>query len=121
MTNGNTFFLLRLNDHLQYLNQIERTLSGNGHFKGIAHTECELGRWIYGRGAQEITALHSEQAQQVFESIKQPHENFHLLSHQAVARKQAGDEEGARAAFREMHRMSVTICSKLLELDKMSF
>jgi hypothetical protein len=117
---GKAFFLMRLNDHVQYLKKIENTLADKGDFQGTCHTECKLGKWLYGEGAQEIAALQeADKAQAIFDSIKDPHEQFHLISKTAVEKKKDGDESAAKAASTQMHVLSNTICNKLLDLDKL--
>jgi hypothetical protein len=118
---GKAFFLMRLNDHVQYLKKIENTLADKGDFQGTCHTECKLGKWIYGEGAQEIAALNdADKGKALFDAIKDPHEQFHIASKQAVEKKKAGDAEGAKAASTQMHVLSNDICTKLLDLDKLS-
>lgn len=114
------FFLMRLNDHVQYLKKIENTLKGKAEFSGCVHTECKLGQWIYNEGSAEVAALTDPRAQEVFDSLKEPHERFHVISHEALAKQQAGDEAGAKSASTEMHKLSTVLTNKLLELDAMS-
>jgi hypothetical protein len=116
---GKAFFIMRLNDHVQYLKKLEDTLHGKGDFAGTDHTECKLGQWIFGEGEQEVVGLNNPQAKEVFDSIKDPHERFHTISKEALAKQQAGDEAGAKAASTEMHVLSTNISNKLLELDKL--
>ncbi len=114
------FFLIRLNDHIQYLKKINRTLEGQDNFQGCVHTECKLGKWMYSEGLAEVAALNNPHALQLFESIKKPHEQFHRISQDALAKHFAHDPTGAAQAVTEMHKLSATICNKLLELDKIA-
>lgn len=117
---GKAFFLMRLNDHVQYLKKIEKTLEGSGDFAGSEHTDCNLGKWIFNEGPDEVAALSDPKAKEVFESIKEPHERFHTISREALQKKQAGDDAGAKAASTEMHKLSTVLTNKLLQLDSMS-
>jgi len=117
---GKAFFLMRLNDHVQYLKKISNTLEGKADFQACSHTECKLGQWIYGEGSAEIATLTNAQAQAVFESIKDPHEQFHTVSKEVLEKKRAGDEVGAQQAVTEMHKLSTIIYNNLLKLDGMS-
>ncbi|MDM8545043.1 CZB domain-containing protein [Candidatus Venteria ishoeyi] len=117
---GKAFFLQRLNDHVQYLKKINATLEGKSDFQGTAHTDCKLGQWIYGEGADEVASLSDPKAQETFDALKEPHEKFHDISKDALAKKIAGDEEGARRAETDMHVLSTNIYNKLLDLDGMS-
>lgn len=114
------FFLMRLNDHVQYLKNIEATLVDKGDFQGTNHHDCKLGQWLYGDGAEEVAALSNSKAQEVFDSLFEPHERFHTISKQALEKKQAGDEPAAQAAMTEMHKLSHIIAHKLLELDTLA-
>jgi hypothetical protein len=116
---GKAFFLQRLNDHIQYLKKIDNTLKGQGDFEGCDHHSCKLGLWVDKEGPQEVAALSNSKAVEIFESMKEPHEKFHAASKQALEKKRAGDEEGAKAAMTDMHSLSAILSNKLLELDKM--
>ncbi len=114
------FFLMRLNDHVQYLKKIEATLAGTGDFQGSDHHECKLGKWLYGDGANEVSNLQNAKAQSIFDSLLEPHEHFHNASKQALEKKQAGDEQGAQIAITEMYKISQIITQKLLGLDALA-
>jgi len=113
------FFLKRLNEHVQYLKKINATLQGEADFQGTTHQECPLGQWIYGSGETEVAAMKDRRAQELFKSLLAPHEQFHLLSQEALQKKQAGDEAGASLALTGMHLFSTILTHKLLELDNM--
>jgi hypothetical protein len=115
----NAFFMMRLNDHIQYLKKVDAALKGQLDFQITSHTECKLGRWIYGEGVAEITLLKDSRAKEVFDSLIEPHARFHQISQQALMKKQQGDENAVRTAITEMHLLSTTLTNKLLELDKM--
>lgn len=117
---GKAFFLIRINDHVQYLKKINRTLEGQDSFQGCSHTDCKLGKWMYGEGEGEIATITNPKAKEVFDSLKEPHEKFHQISAEALAKQQAGDADGAKHAMTEMHKLSTIVSNKLLELDKLS-
>jgi len=115
------FFLMRLNDHIQYLKNIEATLNGEGTFQGNHHRDCKLGQWLYGEGQNEVATLaDSQKAQAIFQSLLEPHERFHEISQLALEKKQNGDIQGAQTIITEMHILSHTIAQKLLELDALA-
>lgn len=116
---GKAFFLMRLNDHVQYLKRITDTLDGKADFAGTSHTDCKLGQWIYGEGEAEVASLSDPRAQETFEGIKDPHEKFHTISKAILAKHADGDAEGAKKAATEMHVLSTQIYNKLLDLDGM--
>lgn len=121
------FFLQRVNDHLQYLNNITKTLDndhcfdGQQHnidcFKGTDDTECNLGRWLYGEGSVEINALDNSQIRALFYGLFEPHTRFHAMSKTAIEKRQAGDKEGAQDAITEMRKISNLLTSTMLELE----
>lgn len=110
------FFFQRINDHIQYLRRIEKTLEGKGDFRGTPHTDCKLGLWLYGEGHAQVTALGSR-AVEIFESVLEPHQRFHEASARALARQGAGDRAGSERAISEMLRLSVALINKLGSLD----
>lgn len=117
---GSAFFLMRLNDHVQYLKKIDNTLKGKDSFGGSTPDACKLGKWMLGDGPGEVSQLADARASEVFESLKAPHIRFHEVSKEALEKQQAGDTAGATELVTEMHRLSTDISNKLLELDKMS-
>lgn len=113
------FFMMRLNDHVQYLKKMDATLKGKDNFAGTDHFSCKLGKWIYNEGISEVEALTDPRAKTVFDSLLEPHERFHKISQEALNKKAAGDDVAAQAALTELHTLSNILANKLLELDKM--
>ncbi|MCK5663979.1 MAG: CZB domain-containing protein [Thiotrichaceae bacterium] len=114
------FFMMRLNDHIQYLKKMDSRLKGEGDFNGTTHKECKLGQWISSPEAiEEIAALEDSKGKEVFDSLIEPHEHFHRISHDALEKKLAGDEAAAQLLFTDLHKFSATLTNKLLELDGM--
>jgi hypothetical protein len=111
------FFILRLNDHIQYLRKIQATLDGQGGFRGSDCHDCKLGQWLYGSGPAEAQAAGSE-AKVLFDSLFEPHRRFHDASHAAIEKKSAGDDMGSHADITEMMKLSVVLVDTLLALDK---
>ena len=111
------FFIMRLNEHIQYLKKIEATLAGKGNFQGSSHYDCQLGQWLYGTGIQEVAALQNEQAQQIFNSLFEPHERFHLVTQQLLEKQSIPDNPSIQLAITEMHKLSQILSQQLLALD----
>ncbi|MET0052786.1 MAG: CZB domain-containing protein [Candidatus Thiodiazotropha sp.] len=116
---ASAFFLLRMNDHIQYLGKIKAALEDRGDFQGTDHHSCKLGSWMDREGAEQSASLGSE-VQTLFQQLQQPHEKFHTASHQALACKAQGDHAGMEAAMTEMFRLSNTLVSLLMQLDTLS-
>ena len=110
------FFLLRINDHLQYLKKVKATLDGTGDFRGTDHHGCKLGHWIDGSGPAEVAAYGPE-AVATFDSILAPHERFHSASGRALTFQVEGHHTDTEREVTEMHQLSGTLVEKLLELD----
>ncbi|WP_295388586.1 CZB domain-containing protein [uncultured Thiodictyon sp.] len=113
------FFLLRLNDHIQYLNRIKATLNGTGDFRGGSHHDCKLGKWMDGAGPAEA-AEAGPAAKAVFDSLAEPHQQFHEASAKALELSLAGQASEAEAEMTAMHTLSGVLVDRLLELDRLS-
>jgi hypothetical protein len=113
------FFLLRMNDHLQYLNKIKATLDGKGDFQGSDHHSCKFGRWLDSDGPKEAAEL-GEDAKALFDGILEPHRQFHEASKAALELHKAGDQAQSAQKVTDMHRLSSDLVEKLLQLDRMS-
>jgi hypothetical protein len=110
------FFLLRINDHMQYLKKIKATLDGTGDFRGSDHHSCKLGRWIDGPGPGEVAAYGPE-AVATFDSLLAPHERFHSASGRALTFQGEDRHADTEREVTEMHRLSGALVEKLLALD----
>ncbi len=113
------FFLMRMNDHLQYLNRLHATLGGRGDFRGSDHHDCKLGQWLYTKGRVESGEIGPD-AQSLFDSIIEPHRLFHEASSQALEFKEAGNQAAAEEKLTEMHQLSGLLVEKLLKLDTLA-
>jgi len=111
------FFIMRLNDHVQYLKKMDAAIRGLSDFPGTDHRHCKLGQWLHGEGREEVVALRNPQAQEIFNSLFEPHERFHALGKEALEKKRLGDEEGAKQALTRLHLFSTILSNKLLQLD----
>ena len=114
------FFLKRLNEHVQYLKKMDSCLKGTENFEGTSHISCQLGQWLYGEAKAEIEELGNSKAKELYDSLLEPHERFHLLGKQALEKKKSGDEAGAQALLTELHQLSTTLTNTLLELDNVA-
>ncbi|MCU7842076.1 MAG: CZB domain-containing protein [Candidatus Thiodiazotropha sp. (ex Troendleina suluensis)] len=113
------FFFLRLNDHVQYLKKIQATLDGTGEFQGTDYHDCNLGKWIYSTGPDEASSVGDE-AVSLFNTLLEPHQQFHNSSHQAIEKQNAGDIDGANHAITEMVKLSNVLIKILIDLDNLS-
>ncbi|MEW8508046.1 MAG: CZB domain-containing protein [Candidatus Thiodiazotropha sp.] len=115
----NAFFLRRMNDHIQYLGKLKATLEDRGDFQGSDHHSCKLGTWLDSDGPAQSSAI-SDEARRVFDSILEPHQQFHQASRQALDCKKSGDKIGMEKAMTEMFKLSAKLVDILMKLDTMS-
>jgi hypothetical protein len=116
---GKAFFFQRLNDHIQYLKKIQATLEGKGDFQGTSYHDCKLGNWVYGDGPEEASSV-SDEARKIFDTLIEPHQQFHEASKAALEKQQSGDSASSDEEVTKMHKLSNTLVNILLELDKLS-
>lgn len=117
---GKAFFMKRLNEHVQYLKKMDARLKNDSDFPGCSHVDCELGKWLYNQGKEEIANMKDPNAQKLFDSLFDPHERFHQVGREALQKKDEGDEAAVKKLMTEMHVLSTIITNKLLELDSMN-
>jgi len=70
--------------------------------------------------AQKQSSLYGDEAHAAFDSLLEPHEQFHNASHQVLERKTSGDHAGMEAAMTEMFKLSVTLVDRVKKLDELS-
>lgn len=112
------FFLLRINDHMQYLKRIKATLDGGGDFRGTDHHSCKLGLWMDGAGRSEAVEAGAA-AVALFDSLHDPHARFHAASGRALQHHVVGHQAEREQEVTEMHRLSAQLVDLLLRLDGM--
>ena len=112
------FFMMRLNDHIQYLKKMEAALKGENNFEGTDHKSCKLGCWLHKEGSVEVAEMHNPKAKEIFDSLFEPHQQFHETGQRALDAKIAGKDDVARAAMTEMYQISAVLTNRLLDLDK---
>jgi hypothetical protein len=110
--------MMRLNDHIQYLKKMEAALKGENNFTGIDHKSCKLGCWLHQEGSTEVAEMHNAKAQEIFDSLFEPHQQFHEAGQRALSAKAAGNNDVAQAAMTEMYQISAVLTNRLLDLDK---
>jgi len=115
----NAFFFLRLNDHIQYLKKVQGAIEDKHSFAGTDPHHCKLGKWLYGTGPEEASAI-GDQARSIFDELFEPHEKFHHASTRALEKHAAGDEAGCAEDMTRMHVLSGNLVSILIKLDDLS-
>ena len=111
------FFFQRINDHVQYLRKLEKTLKGEGDFQGVPHVDCKLGQWMFGAGRDEVAAMGGD-AQRIFDGLFAQHQAFHDAGSRALTEQAAGNQAGVQQAITEMIKLSNTLVDELGKLDR---
>lgn len=110
------FFLLRINDHLQYLSKVKATLDGKGDFRGTDHHSCRLGTWMDSTGPRDAAEVGPD-ATAILRLLYEPHERFHGASGRALQYQASGHRAEQEWEVTEMHRLSARLVDLLLQLD----
>jgi hypothetical protein len=119
MSGKKAFFMQRLNDHIQYLDKVTRTIKGKMEFAGTDCHCCKLGQWIYAEGREEVS-LYAPAAMPLFEQLVEKHEYFHVISNTILAQFHAGDISQIHQEMTEVHKLSNQLVSILLDIDRYS-
>ncbi|MFK5893120.1 MAG: CZB domain-containing protein [Pseudomonadota bacterium] len=114
---SNSFLMFRLNDHIQYMKKIQRTLSDKSDFKGLEHQHCKLGEWLYGDGIEEIKSTNNKELEEIFQSLYEPHKKYHDASKKALQHHNENNEKEARQYETKMIVISSILVNLLLKLD----
>lgn len=119
MSSKKAFFMQRLNDHIQYLDKVTRTIKGKMEFAGTNCRCCKLGQWIYAEGREEVS-LYAPAAMPLFVQLIEKHEEFHVISGKILEQFQTGDIGQIHQEMTEVHKLSNQLVSILLEIDRYS-
>ena len=117
MDSKKAFFMQRLNDHIQYLDKVTKTLKGTADFHGSDCHCCKLGMWLDNEGKQEIEE-YATGASHLFGTLQEQHEKFHVLSNDVLQAHEQQDGDNSYKAMTEMHKVSGQLVSLLLEVDR---
>lgn len=117
MSKKRSFFMQRLNDHIQYLDKVTKTLKGHSDFAGCDCRHCQLGKWLYGEAMEEVQQ-YDEEVQALFQTLLERHELFHQVSNEALISHHAGDANTAYKSMTEMHKLSNQLVNLLLKIDR---
>ncbi|MEZ4835418.1 MAG: methyl-accepting chemotaxis protein [Caldilineaceae bacterium] len=101
--------------HLQWTGRLQAMHEGKTvlHIEDVdTHTECLLGEWYYGIGAEDLGHL------QEFIDLEQPHMALHRLVYDVVTAHQRGDTQAVESGIHEVDRMSQRIVHLLDQLER---
>lgn len=117
---SSAFLMLRLNDHIQYMKKVQQSLNDQNDFDGVDCHHCKLGEWLYGEGPDEIKAIGNAELESVFQSLFEPHQQYHDASQKAIQFHQAQNQEEAKKYETEMIVLSNHLVNLLLKLDALA-
>ena len=98
--------------------KIKLTLDDRGDFCGSDYHLCKLGEWLYGEGKEQSSNI-SDEMLATFESLFEPHQQFHDASAIAITAHEEGNTETEATQFNKMHTLSNTLVSIFLDMDRM--
>ena len=93
---------------------IDSVENGTG-WKPTDHTQCNLGKWYYSTGKEEISK-YGEDAVRVFKEIEPHHIKLHQTGIKAIEEYEKGNIEEAHRLVDEMLDLSKDIIELLLKL-----
>lgn len=111
------FFVQRLNDHVQYLDKVTKTLKGRADFHGCDCHCCKLGQWLDHGGTEEIQSFVPD-ATSIVPELLARHAEFHEVSNQALTFHELGQDQQAYRAMTQVHTLSNRLVSLLLTIDR---
>ena len=102
--------------HARWEQELERLIQGGDTAIRLqSHEDCDLGRWIYGRGLSTYGKLRDVWL------LKEAHKRFHRTAAEVLRLAEQGDAKGAEDAMARVRRLSRETLHLLtsLELDVM--
>jgi hypothetical protein len=107
------FFLLRISDHMQYLERVRATLDGQDDFSGLPHDQCQLGQWL----AEVERMAPLGDASSRLRALRELHERFHAESDHALELRDRPAQ--AQEHVTGLFRYSGQLVDLLFELDRL--
>lgn len=96
--------------HLAWRVRLRGYLDGRGQLEtahAVSHKECELGRWYYSAGLDDLGHIPEMQA------LEGPHAEIHQLIRQVIELREAGRQQEAEAAYARVDALSGEIVDLL--------
>ncbi|NPA53423.1 MAG: hypothetical protein GXO21_02005 [Aquificae bacterium] len=109
--------LTRIIDHGVWMQNVMKTIEGIMNWEPTDYLDCDLGKWYYSRGFEEIQKYGSE-AIKIFRELEEPHKKIHTYGIEAIKLKKEGKFEEAYDKVSLMIDASREIVDKLIALYK---
>ncbi|NPV87182.1 MAG: hypothetical protein HPY45_14385 [Anaerolineae bacterium] len=100
--------------HLDWVAKLRKMLAGELRLKEeevASHTNCDLGKWYYGRGRSEFGGMAQ------FKAIEEPHTRMHQMCRQAVVSFNRGDRHEAQRIVDQLATLSREVVADLESLE----
>ncbi len=109
--------LKRVIDHAVWMDKVIQSVEGKINWIPTDHTGCNLGKWYYSSGKEEISK-YSKEAIEIFKKIEPAHAKLHILGISAIKAKEKGNIEKSIELVEQMLDSSKEIISLIFELYK---
>jgi methyl-accepting chemotaxis protein len=116
--NQNSFhieLLKRIVDHAVWMEKISLSLESKIDWTPTDHTQCNLGKWYYSKGKEEIK-MYDQKAVEIFKSIEAPHAKLHTIGISAIKKAKEDKPKEAIELAKKMYQESKEIIDKLFQL-----
>ncbi len=110
-----TELLKRIIDHAVWMDKVIKSIEGEIDWIPTDHTKCNLGKWYYSKGKEDISKFGSK-AMEIFEKIEPAHAKLHQLGISSIKKYREGDKEEGLKLAEEMLEFSKNIVDLLKEL-----
>ena len=100
--------------HLAWKGRLRAYLDGEGSLtreQAVSHESCAFGQWYYGEGLQHYGHLAQ------MREIEEPHAQLHRLIGSIIEHREAGRDDEAEQAYREVGPLSRRIVGLLNEIE----
>jgi methyl-accepting chemotaxis protein len=109
--------LTRIIDHGIWMQNVMKTIEGEISWNPTDHLSCDLGKWYYSRGLEDIQKFDSG-AVQIFRDLEEPHRLIHQYGIEAIRLRNEGNLDEAYIKVDQMIEVSRDIVDKLISLYK---
>ncbi len=110
-----TELLRRIIDHAVWMDKVIRSIEGEIDWIPTDHTKCNLGKWYYSKGKEDISKFGSD-AISIFEKIEPAHAKLHQLGISAIKMYREGKSDEGLKLTEEMLEFSKNIVELLKKL-----
>ena len=101
--------------HLAWRGRIRAYLHGKGSLtleQAVSHHDCVLGKWYYGEGLEQFGDFAE------MRELEKPHERLHQLIREIIQLNEAGREEDAKEAAKQIDSLSEEIVGLLNHIEE---